>query len=342
MLFLKRIIFRTIIIFLLCGIFISTHGEIDQNKLESDPEDSIIYYLDYSNLLAFRIYTNTKWNALDIVKDEKTLQLRPNSPTALGFGFNYKSYGLGIAIGIPKSASSNEKYGKTNRLDLQVNVYGQKIGIDGFAQFYKGYYVENPEDFMEWEYEYYPQLPDMKIYSIGLNAFYIFNSNKFSYKAAFVRNQVQKKSKGSFTGGLFGQLDVAETGQGFIPQDFPDSIRSDFDLKAFKTLAVGVTAGYLYTWVISNKFFLNIGATPGFGLQTINLENIAGEKSTEYAPAGQLAARSALGFDSRYFYAGITGTVIWRSFKYKGYELDLATEQVRFFIGKRFDLSKKR
>lgn len=342
MLFLKCIIYRIIAVTLICGLYTSTYGAIDQNKLEFDPGDSIIYYLDYSNLLAFRLYTNTKWNALDIIKDESTLQLRPNSPTALGLGFNYKSYGLGIAIGIPKSTSSNEKYGQTNRLDLQVNVYGQKIGIDGFAQFYKGYYVANPDDFMEWEDEYYPQLPDMKIYSIGFNAFYIFNSDKFSYKAAFVRNQVQRKSTGSFTAGLFGQLDVAETDQGFIPQEFPDSIRSNFDLKAFKTLAVGVTVGYLYTWVISKKFFLNIGATPGFGLQTINLENLSGEKSTEYAPAGQLAARSALGFDSGYFYAGITGTVIWRSFKYKGYELDLATEQLRFFIGKRFDLSKKR
>ena len=182
----------------------------------------------------------------------------------------------------------------------------------------------------------------MKIYSFGLNAFYIFNSNKFSYKAAFVRNQVQIKSAGSLICGIFSQLDVAETQQGFIPHEFPDSIRSNFDLKAFKTLAVGVTVGYLYTWVISKKFFLNIGVTPGFGLQAINLETITGEKSTEYAPAGQLAARGALGFDSKYFYAGITGFTIWRSFKYKGYELGLATEQLRFFIGKRFDLSKKR
>jgi hypothetical protein len=319
-----------------------TFGEISQNGLPSDPDDSIIYYLDYSDLLAFRIYTNTKWNALDINKDENTLQLRPNGPTALGVGFNYKSYGLGIAIGIPKSASSNEKYGKTNRFDLQVNLYTQKIGIDGFVQFYKGYYIANPEDFIEWENDYFPQLPGMKIYSIGLNAFYIFNSNKFSYKAAFVRNQVQKKSAGSLITGLFGQLDVAETELGFIPLEFPDSIRSNFDLKAFNTLAVGVTVGYLYTWVISKKFFLNIGLTPGFGLQAINLETIAGEKSTKYAPAGQLAARGALGFDSKYFYAGITGFTIWRSFKYKDYELGLATEQLRFFIGKRFDLSKKR
>ena len=334
--------YRLIIIFLICGIHTWALGQKNKSALEKDPDDSVVYYTDYSYLLAFRIYTNTKWNALDVVKDENTLKLRPNGPTALGIGFNYKSYGLGIAIGIPKSASSNSKYGKTNRFDLQVNVYSEKIGIDGFAQFYKGYYVANPQDFVEWENEHYPQLPDMKIYSIGLYAFYIFNSGKFSYKAAFVRNQVQKKSAGSLTGGIFGQLDVAETDQGFIPAEFPDSIQSELDLKSFQTLAVGISVGYLYTWVISKKFFFNIGVTPGFGLQTINLETIDGEKSTKNAPAGQLAARSALGFDSKYFYMGITGTFIWRNFTYKGYELNLATEQLRFFIGKRFDLSRKK
>jgi hypothetical protein len=305
-------------------------------------QDTITYYDDYTELLALRLYTNTKWNALDIIKDDFTLQLRPNSPTALGLGFNYKSYGLGIAIGIPKSASSNEKYGKTNRFDLQVNAYGKKLGIDGYLQYYKGYYMANPEDFMDWNKEYYPTLPDMEVFSFGLNGFYIFNSKKFSYKAAFVRNQVQRKSAGSITTGVFSQMDIVQTDNGFVPNGVEDSINVNFDLKSFRTVAIGLTVGYLYTWVISKHFFLNVGATPGFGNQTIQLEKLDGTKSTKNEPAAQLSVRGALGYDSRYFYAGITGSVIWRNLKYSGYELDLATQQLRFFIGKRFALTKKR
>ena len=342
MLVIRYIGSRIIIILIVCGINSLTFGQAGQSETQIEIDDSIIYYSDYSDLLALRIYTNTKWNSLNIMKDNKILKLRPNGPTALGIGFNYKSYGLGLAFGLPTSSSSNEKYGNTNRLDLQFNMYGQKIGIDGFAQFYKGYYVKNPQDFMVWEDVNYPQLPDMRIYTIGLNAFYIFNSSKFSYKAAFVRNQVQMKSAGSFIGGIFGQLDVAETDNGFFPPEFPDSIQADMDLKSFETLAVGITAGYLYSWVISKNFFLNIGVTPGFGLQTIKIENLSSEKSTKNAPAAQLAVRGALGYESKYLYAGITAFTIWRNFTYKGYELDLATQQLRFFIGKRFDLSRKR
>jgi hypothetical protein len=137
-------------------------------------------------------------------------------------------------------------------------------------------------------------------------------------------------------------VDIVQTDNGFIPVEISDSISVNFDLKSFRTAAIGLTIGYLYTWVISEHFFLNVGVTPGFGNQTIQLEKLNGTKSTKNEPAAQLSARGALGYDSRYFYAGITGSIIWRNFKYGDYELDLATEQLRFFIGKRFALTKKR
>ena len=48
-----------------------------------------------------------------------------------------------------------------------------------------------------------------------------------------------------------------------------------------------------------------------------------------------------MGYEFRSFYIGATGSVILRSFKYKDYEVDLGTEQFRFIIGKRFDVSRK-
>jgi len=305
-----------------------------------DATEKNVYIQDYADLLALRIYTNTKWNTLDIIKNDQKLTLKPNSSTGLGVGFNYKDYGLAVAIGLPKSDESKRKYGTTKRLDLQINKIGDKIGIDGFAQFYKGYFNANPDDFMDWEKEAYPKLPEMKVVSIGFNGFYIFNSKRFSYKAAFVRNQVQIKSSGSFTVGIFGHYDLAETENGFIPGEYPDSIANSFDLKSFNTLAIGVTFGYLYTWVISKNFFINAGITPGFGNQRIELETVNSEKSVHNAPAAQLAGRVSIGYESKYFYGGITGVRIWRNFQYKGYDLDLATEHIKFFVGKRFNIKK--
>jgi hypothetical protein len=331
-----------ILFILTCNFSRISIGQINDPDKSEEEYDSTIYYSDYSDLLALWIYSMTKWNALDILKGDTILKLRPNGPTALGLGFNYKGYGIGIAIGLPKSNSSKEKYGSTTRFDAQINVYGKKLGIDGYVQYYNGYYIQNPEDFMEWDSEILPQLPDMEVLSFGVSAFYIFNSDKFSYRAAYVRTQIQKKSAGSFTAGIFGQTDMVTTDNGFIPPEYMDSAQYGLDLKAFTTIAIGLTAGYLYTWVISKHFFLNVGVIPGFGHQTIMLEDIDGVKSTKNAPAAQLSARAAIGYESRFFYAGISGRTIWRNFEHNGYDLDLATEQLRVFVGKRLDLTKKR
>lgn len=339
----NKVFVNTVALLMLAyGIFSDANAEIVLGSDSLDNGQEANYIADYSDLLAIRMFTNTKWNTLDIIKDEQRLSLVPNSSTSLGVGFNYKSYGLGLAFGLPKSDASNEKYGKTKRLDLQVNVYGKQFGFDGFAQIYKGYYNSNPEDFIDWESANLPKLPDMNVISLGINAFYIFNSERFSYKAAFTRTQVQLKSAGTFTLGVFGFYDQARADNGFIPAEFPDSLRTNFDLKSFNTMAFGISLGYLYSWVFSDHFFLNVGITPGFGNQRIELETISGQTSVQNAPAAQVVARSSLGYESKYLYVGITGMVTWRNFQYKGYDLDLATEQVKVFVGKRFDLRKNR
>jgi hypothetical protein len=324
-------------------LFSSITGYSQTEKDHSDEmKDSSSYYVDYSDLLAVRIYTNTKWNTLEIIREEQRITLRPNSPTSLGAGFNYKGYGLALAFGLPVSAAKKEKYGNTSRFDFQANVYGKKIGFDGFGQIYKGYYMSNPNDFLDWQNESFPQLPDMKVLSAGINFFYLFNDEKFSYKAAFIRNQIQEKSAGSFTIGIFGNFDASKSDQGYKPVDFPDSIGTSFDLKAFSSLSFGFNVGYLYTWVISKKFFINVGVTPGFGNQRIELETIDNKKNTKNSPAAQLTARSAIGIDTKHFYMGASGFVVLRNFEYKGYDLDLATEQVKVFIGKRINILRKR
>jgi len=311
-------------------------GQDQTNDQTILPDTSNIYFSDYSHLLSLRVFTATKWNTLEIHKDGVPLKLKPNSPTSLGVGFNYKSFGLALGFGLPKSASNNAKRGKTKRLDIQANVYGKKFGFDGFTQIYQSYYNLNPEEFIEWESDTFPILGDMQVFSLGINAFYLFNSGKFSYKAAFVRTQIQLKSAGTFTLGIFGHVDLARTDKGFIPGEFPDSLKTNFDLKSFNTIALGISVGYQYTWVISKHFFLNVSLTPGFGYQNIELETIDGNKSTKHAPAAQIAGRSAFGYDTKFFYVGLTGSAVLRNFQYKGYNLDLATEQFKFFVGKRF------
>lgn len=298
------------------------------------------HIIDYSDRLLIRVYTVTKSNSLAIVNEGagKTLKLLPNGNTSLGLGFNYKKFGLGVAFGLPASEQRDRKYGRTRRLDLQGSMYGKKFGVDGFFQKYEGYYNENPQDFIDWNRDLQPRIESMRILSAGATVFYVFNSDTYSYRAAFVRDEIQRRSSGSFLLGLFGNYDEGSTEEGFIPEEFPDSLRTIIDVKEFKNLAAGVSLGYAHNFVIDEKFILGIAVLPGFGYQKVVIRELDGTQRSEHQPAGQLLGRIALGYEHRHFFLGLTGSVNVRSIDLNPYDFNLATEQFRIIIGKRFKM----
>ncbi len=323
------------------GIFYPALANQPDSVIQSETQDDI-YFTDLSDLLALRFYTITKSNRLEIYNGNDKVVLKPNGRTNLGVGFNYKSLGLGIAFGFPQSQTSNNKYVKTKRFDFQFSVFSKTLGIDGFFQIYQGYYNSNPNDFVEWNEDYFPKLEDLRILSLGISAFYILNEKRFSYKAAFVRNQIQNKSAGSLTLGIFSFYDESKTDNGFIPQEYPDSIKIEFDLKAFTSYSMGISIGYMYTIVFRIPFFINMAVIPGFGFKRVSFTNLSGENDSGNQPTGQLLGRLAIGYEHPKFYAGATASTILRGIKYKEFEIDLATEQFRVFIGKRFDISPRK
>lgn len=311
-------------------------------SLDSLSKDTEVYFTDLTDQLAIRLYSLTKSNSLNIKNENTNYILRPNGKTNLGIGFNYKFIGIGISIGLPQSQNRIKEYGKTTAFDLQVSVFGSWFGFDGYIQSYKGYYLSNPKDFVNWDNEYQPQIPDMSISSIGLMGFYIFNNKKFSYKAAYNKTQIQNRGAGSFILGIFAHTDAGRTENGFIPKEIKDSIQTDFDLSEFDLGSIGVSAGYMYTFVIKKKFSINLSLIPGFGVQKVSLKALDGAGSIKTQPAAQLLVRASLGYEFKWFYAGFVSSNVFRNFKYNNYNIDLGTTRIRFYIGKRFDVSKKK
>lgn len=302
------------------------------------PADTNIYFTDYSELLAVQVFTQTRTNMLDIVYEDEKLLLRPNGMTNLGFGGSWKGLALNLSFGLPKTGGSTEKYGETKRYDIQFSSMTDRFYFDGFLSGYKGYYNDNPQDFIDWENDYFPQIPNLTVSSVGLSGFYIFNNKKYSYKAAYKRTAVQHKSAGSFALGIYGNYDDVNTDNGFIPKEFPDSIKSDFDLKAFTNLAVGISFGYAYTFVLWKNVVLNLGAFPGIGIQQSSMTSLTGVNTNTTKLGEQIKGTAALGYEYKSFYLGFYSSATLRFLDYNDYEIDLSTEQFRFYVGKRFKL----
>lgn len=333
---------KKFIIFCISILFSSFIFAQKEEIVELSNDSVLEYYTDLSDLLALRLYLLLKFSTIEISNNNQKLVLTPNSPLAIGAGFNFKGIGLALGIGLPQSSKNLHKYGGTSRFDVQMSIYSRLIGGDAYLQLYKGYFNANPEDFMQWDEDYFPKIPDMSSISFGANIYYVLNHKKFSNKAAYSRTQIQHKSAGSVALGYFINYDEVDSPNGFIPTEYPDTIGNDFDIKSFRYFATGFSVGYMYTWVISKSFFLNASLIPGFGYKDIRLTDDEGDSGIERHPHVQLLMRGAFGYENKHFYAGLAGMALIRNIQYKEYEINLATEQVRFFIGKRFGVGKKK
>ncbi|MDF1672649.1 MAG: DUF4421 family protein [Vicingaceae bacterium] len=340
---------KTVIHFLILFLFsISTQAQVELDTHPVDTTTQTTYYTDYSDQLLLKMMSVVKSNSLEIVNKNgmEFLELKPHGISSLGFGFNYKWLGLGIAFGLPASAQDEKIYGKTSRFDFQLNIYSKKFVIDAFAQNYRGFHISNPTALTTWDSIPFPQRDSMQTLSVGVGGYYVFNNKKLSYKAAYVRNAVQKKSAGSFLLGGYYNIDYAGFDPGatsfFVPKYFPQEVQDSFALSAYRSINYGISFGYTYTFVFWKRFFINLTAIPGIGAQRLIVFSSSGEKNTSTGGASRFVARSALGYENKHFLIGLTNYVTTGNFEFKNFEIRPSTHNVKFFFAKRFNVKKKR
>ena len=164
---------------------------------------------------------------------------------------DYKST-LSVAVsylGLSLSASLNpaKLMGKYRDYELNFNSYGKRFGFDVIYQDAKNFTGWHDHDGMERI-----ELPaDMlKVKTLNVNAFYVFNSSRFSYPAAFSQSYIQRRSAGSFL--------LAASGQGqHASLDWEQEMQ-------LKVTNIGIGAGYGYNYVPRQGWLFHISALPTF------------------------------------------------------------------------------
>ena len=168
-------------------------------------------------------------------------EMEANRKMTLSVGVNY--------LGLSLSASLNpaKLMGKYHDFELNLNSYGRRWGFDIIYQ--------DAKNFTGWhDYEGMEriELPDgmLSVKTLNLNVFYVFNSSRFSYPAAFSQSYIQRRSAGSFL--------LAASGMG---QHATLDWNQEMQLKMTN---VGLGAGYGYNYVPSQGWLLHLSALPTF------------------------------------------------------------------------------
>ena len=161
--------------------------------------------------------------------------------STISVGVSYLGFSLNMSLNPAKMMGKYKDY------ELNINSYGKRFGWDFIYQDAHNFTGWHDHEGMERI-----ELPaDMlSVKTLNLNAYYAFNSRRFSYPAAFSQSYIQRRSAGSFL--------LAASGMG---QHAKLDWEQYMDLKMVN---VGIGAGYGYNYVPSQGWLLHISALPTF------------------------------------------------------------------------------
>ncbi|NOX46916.1 MAG: DUF4421 domain-containing protein [Chlorobi bacterium] len=263
----------------------SLKGQVLDKSILGHPDSN--YIESFADQLTMRLYTSRKFTNFTLSDDEvkPSLEYRPNDRLNLGIGATYYGLSLNIGLNFPFVNNDDSLFGQTSYLDLQSHLLMRKFTFELWFSYYQGYYIGNPQKTIPgWDIaDNYPQRGDINSIVGGVSGYYIFNYNKFSYRAAFIQDEWQKKSAGSFlVGGALYAVDV-QADSSFIPYDIYDTLffaGTDFKRSFFTTISAN--GGYAHSFIIKKKVFFTLSLLGGIGVGNSKIETTDGNQKNKH------------------------------------------------------------
>ena len=245
-------------------------------------------------------------------------EMKADYKSTLSVGVSYLGFSLSMALNPAKLA------GKYHDYELNFNSYGRRFGFDIIYQDAKNFTGWHETESMERV-----SLPAdlLSVKTLNANAYYAFNSRRFSYPAAFSQSYIQRRSAGSFL--------LAASGMGQRGTVHGDKLGAQ-EMK-FKMTNIGLGAGYGYNYVPHQGWLLHISGLPTFIVysntsMTFNDTNV----SLKYHfPEVIITGRGAAVYQWRNKFAGLSMVY---NFTNIGYEESLAVHNTKWRIRTFFGL----
>jgi Domain of unknown function (DUF4421) len=297
------------------------------------------YYAIYPGKLTARFFLSQKFVHLNFPEsgNGSDLEYKANTKLNTGIGFSYHNLSLNVFYGF-SFLNKDDAKGKTKGLDIQLHVYPRKWAIDLLGIFPKGYHLEKGLAAANANSYYYR--PDMQFSLIGISAYRVPNKEKFSYRAAILQTEWQKKSAGSV---LFGGQIYSGTIKGdsaFVP----GQLQSGFPqagINKINFISIGPGVGYAYTLVIKQHFFITGSVVGNLDLNfTTEKKPGSQKKNTSLNPA--TVFKAAMGYNSSTWNVSVnlTGNGIWFSGASSEKDYYWPNGNYRFVIAKKFTMKK--
>jgi hypothetical protein len=300
------------------------------------------YIRSYADQFALKLVAVNKINYFGI-KDKNTsagLRYRPEYGVNLGIGVSYKWFALDLAFNL--GIRENKDFENSEYFDFQGRIFSSKQFIEGSLQYYYGHLLANISGIDEEIYDIPEIRDDIRTISFGLQYLYAFNYDKFSLKAPFVLNEIQLKSAGSpILGASFAYFSM-DADSSIVPQNLMEYFDPKLHMTDFNVISLAVNAGYMYTFVWKEHFFITLGLIPGLNF------NLGDSKAGQREPfrwnvSYRIKTMNALGYNGRRFFTGFQFVGDWNNIRiYEKLHTKFTHGSLKFFVGYRFRNKKNK
>jgi hypothetical protein len=272
------------------------------------------YVKTFQQRVTVRLYSGEKISIFDLRDNNtgRTLQYRPNNILSLGAGFTIQGVGINLSVPMPFHDRKFDKFGRSNRLDVQVHSYQPKIMIDGYFQRYKGMHLNSTDPVISLTGpELYPYFPRMYSTTLGLTGLFVFNGERYSMGAAFNQQTRQLRSAGSFLAGISGFVHFFNDDSSLLYER--NRYTDMFEGRTPRSLgmyAVNLHGGYGYNVVFDRKarWFAGLAVDLGIGLAYTTATDIDFRYETRISPNFAGNVRFGAGYNDDKWFAGVFGT----------------------------------
>jgi len=280
------------------ALLLGMHTPAQEPAAETD-HDTTFYESFFGKTITGRLYLSQKYTAFEINRSNETthrLRYTPNTTLNMGVGATYGSFTLNLAFGFGFLNGGEEQKGETKYWENQGHKYGRKWGYDLYANFYKGYYLY-PKGVGSNNQDLYYIRPDIKFNLFGFAPFRVLNDRKFSYRAAMVQNEWQKRSAGSVLFGGEIYYGIVKGDSALVPEAMAPLYKQQ-GIHKIQFVELGPGAGYAHTFVLLHHFFITGAFNTNFSVGWAKETNKTGsEDCFSFAP--NFLWRMAAGYNSR-------------------------------------------
>jgi hypothetical protein len=336
---------KNIFILLFCFpyfIFAQEYSSSFDSIAKTDQTEYIARFQDQLNI---KFDVSNDINNYYVPYDGTSANIVPNINVRYSLDFSYKFATIRLGIRSKSTDTSKENQGESDvfrmRAKFLFNNWAHVIEYNRV----KGYYVKNTDEILNDKIlgDRYIQFPNLKTNTLSGTSAYKFNPN-YSVKATQSQTEIQLKSAGTFMPSIdywFYQIEGLST----LKNTIGEIIQRE-NYNSYQGFNVILNAGYYYTFVYKKRWYANIYAIPGVGMDFYK-ETQNGVQSNKERNFNEVVLSfqtgAAIGYSSSRYFFGITGDNRTTNEKYSSEEIHFHASRNSFhiFFGYRFKAPKQ-